>query len=337
MEMIFKSFSPKQRLLLTWFCENSEFKNRDAIIADGAVRSGKTLCMSIGFILWAFKKFNNADFAICGKTITSVKRNVITPLVKQLTDMGYYCEEKSSKNYIDISFSGRKNRLYIFGGRDESSASLIQGITLSGIMLDEVCLMPRSFVEQALARCSVSGSKFWFNCNPENPNHWFYTEWIKKIKEKNVLYIHFKMTDNPSLSKKIINRYKSLYSGTFYERFVLGRWVVTQGVIYPMFNRKIHLVDDIPSGISNFYVSCDYGTVNPTSMGLWGEYENKWYRISEYYYNSRLTQTSKTDEEYYVELTKLCENKKIKAIVIDPSAASFIECIRRHNNFKVIP
>ncbi|MEG2814386.1 MAG: terminase family protein, partial [Oscillospiraceae bacterium] len=151
MEMIFKSFSPKQRLLLTWFCENSEFKNRDAIIADGAVRSGKTLCMSIGFILWAFKKFNNADFAICGKTITSVKRNVITPLVKQLTDMGYYCEEKSSKNYIDISFSGRKNRLYIFGGRDESSASLIQGITLSGIMLDEVCLMPRSFVEQALA------------------------------------------------------------------------------------------------------------------------------------------------------------------------------------------
>lgn len=162
----------------------SPYKDHDACICDGAVRSGKTLCMSISFVLWAFSAFSGASFALCGKTVTALKRNIIVPLCEQLGELGFRCEIKASQNHMIVSKGARFNRFYFFGGRDESSAALIQGMTLSGALLDEVALMPRSFVEQTVARCSVSGSKFWFNCNPEHPRHWFYREWILKAEQK---------------------------------------------------------------------------------------------------------------------------------------------------------
>lgn len=330
----FKSFSKKQLTLLTWWCKNSPFNSHDAIICDGAVRSGKTLCMFVSFISWAFYAFSDSSFALCGKTVTSLRRNVIIPLLPVLTDLGFKCEEKVSKNYIEISRDGRMNRFYLFGGRDESSAALIQGMTLSGVMLDEVALMPRSFCEQAIARCSVERSKIWFNCNPENPSHWFYKEWIKKKDEKNCLYLHFVMEDNPSLSKEIIARYKSLYSGAFYERFVLGKWVAADGLVYPFFNEGF--VYEVPEDLESFAVSCDYGTVNPTSMGLWGKSKGIWYRIDEFYHDSRQKGFQMTDEEYYASLASLVGKRKTEFVVVDPSAASFIECIKRHGEFNVI-
>lgn len=330
----YKPFSKKQLQVLTWWC-TPKTAHHDAVICDGAVRSGKTLCMSVSFVTWSFRCFNGGTFALCGKTVTSLRRNLVVPLLAVLGELGFVCEEKLSKNYIDLHYQGRSNRFYLFGGKDESSASLIQGITLAGVLFDEVALMPRSFVEQALARCSVEGSKFWFNCNPEHPYHWFYGEWIQKVKEKNALYLHFVMEDNPALSKTVIARYKTLYSGSFYERFVLGRWVAPQGLVYPMFSEEVHVTEDIPP-CEQFYISCDYGTVNPTSMGLWGYGNGCWYRIKEYYHSSKLTGQFKTDEEYYQALTALADGVEITAVIVDPSAASFIECIRRHENYPVI-
>lgn len=332
----FIPFSVKQLKVLCWWCDKSEFKNRDAIICDGAVRSGKTLCMSISFILWAFYRFEDTSFAICGKTITSLKRNVVTPLLPLLCELGFVCQHKVSKNVIEISRNGVTNRFYIFGGKDESSASLIQGMTLGGVLLDEVALMPRSFVEQALARCSLEGSKFWFNCNPENPHHWFLDEWIKKSEQKNCLYLHFLMKDNPSLSPEIIKRYESLYSGAFYERFVLGKWVAAQGLVYPFFGSG-NITKPPKGGFDEHYISCDYGTVNPSSFGLWGRQDDVWYRLKEYYFDSRAMGEQKTDEEYYAELLNLAGDREIQMIIVDPSAASFIECIRRHAKFCVTP
>ena len=186
--MRFKKFSKKQLEVLSWWCEESPYRDMNSIICDGAVRSGKTVCMSISFVLWAFYRFNGGSFAICSKTIRSVKRNVVTPLLQVMRELGFETREKYSENYVDIFTKKRSNRFYLFGGKDESSAALIQGMTLSGLFLDEVALMPRSFVEQALARCSVEGSKFWFNCNPEYPQHWFRQEWILKRKQKKVLF-----------------------------------------------------------------------------------------------------------------------------------------------------
>lgn len=333
----FRKFSKKQLTVLNWWCNSSPFKSCDAIICDGAVRSGKTVCMSISFILWSFSCFSDSSFAICGKTITSLKRNVIVPLIPVLLSLGFSVREKKSQNLIEIGKGKRINRYYLFGGRDESSASLIQGMTLCGVLLDEVALMPRSFVEQALARCSVNGSKFWFNCNPENPHHWFYTEWIKKSKEKNCLYLHFLMNDNPSLSQQIIKRYESLYSGAFYERFVLGKWVAVDGLVYPFFSEKEHIAKAVPENCSQYYISCDYGTVNPASFGLWGLNNGVWYRLREFYHDSKAKGFQMTDKEYYEELVRLADNRHIDAVIVDPSAASFMECIRREGRFRVIP
>ncbi|MBQ4645536.1 MAG: PBSX family phage terminase large subunit [Clostridia bacterium] len=335
--MKFQKFSKKQLTVLNWWCNSSPFNSYDAIICDGAVRSGKTVCMSISFILWSFSRFSDSSFAICGKTITSLKRNVIVPLIPVLLSLGFSVKEKKSQNIIEIGKGKRINRYYLFGGRDESSASLIQGMTLCGVLLDEVALMPRSFVEQALARCSVIGSKFWFNCNPENPRHWFYTEWIKKAREKNCLYLHFLMNDNPSLSQNIIKRYEALYSGAFYERFVLGKWVAVDGLVYPFFNEKEHIAKTVPESCSQYYISCDYGTVNPASFGLWGLNNGVWYRLREFYHDSKAKGFQMTDKEYYEELVRLADNRHIDAVIVDPSAASFMECIRREGRFRVIP
>ncbi|MCD7797428.1 MAG: PBSX family phage terminase large subunit [Clostridiales bacterium] len=252
-----------------------------------------------------------------------------------LKEIGFVCDWKVSKNVIEISMNSRASRFYLFGGRDESSAALIQGMTLGGVMLDEVALMPRNFAEQAIARCSLDNSKYFFNCNPEHPYHWFYLEWIKKCEEKNILYLHFTMQDNPSLSKQILDRYKNLYSGAFYERFVEGKWVTAQGLVYPMFDRERH-IKSCTGEISEYYLSCDYGTVNPFSLGLWGKSGEKWYRLEEYYHSSREAGVQLTDEEYYTELCRLAGERKIMALIIDPSAASFIQTVTRHGKFKVV-
>lgn len=330
-------FSEKQLTVMSWWHPESVFSRYDGIICDGAVRSGKTTCMSISFVAWAFYFFDNTSFALCGKTVTSLKRNIVFPLTTVLRQTGFVCNEKLSQNLIEVSYRGKKNRFYLFGGRDEGSAALIQGMTLGGVLLDEVALMPRSFCEQALARCSLPGSKFWFNCNPENPMHWFYENWIKKAAEKNCLYLHFLMKDNPSLGKDIIKRYENLYSGAFYERFVLGKWTATDGLVYPELSQGKYIEKPPVKDFEAYYISCDYGTVNPTSLGLWGLCRGVWYRFDEFYYSSRLEGRQLTDEEYYEHLLSFAGSRKIEAVVIDPSAASFIQCIRRHGKFNVIP
>ncbi|MBQ8974740.1 MAG: PBSX family phage terminase large subunit [Oscillospiraceae bacterium] len=332
--MQIKSISPKQLKLLTWW-KSAETCKRDVIICDGAVRSGKTLFMGISFIIWAMFSFDGAQFAICGKSIASLRRNILTQVLPTLSHSGFVIKEKLSENKLTVLCRDRENTFFLFGGYDEKSASLIQGITLAGVLMDEAALMPRSFVEQACARCSVSGSKIWFNCNPEGPGHWFYRQWIAQAEKKNALYLHFTMDDNPSLTQSVRARYENMYSGVFYRRFILGQWVASRGVIYDFFDESY--IADVPQEEAEDYViSCDYGTVNPTSMGLWGRYGGVWYRVEEYYFDSRAQGCQKTDEEYADALESLAGGKRVSRVVVDPSAASFIEALRRrgHNVIK---
>ncbi len=331
--MEFSPFSKKQLRALNWWCPGSPDAGRDAVVCDGAVRSGKTLCLGISFVAWACGCFDGMSFALCGKTIRSLKRNLVTTLVPALSESGFSCKFRVGENMLEIGFGKSRDRFYLFGGKDEGSAALIQGITLAGVFFDEAALMPRSFVEQALARCSVEGSKFWFNCNPESPNHWFYREWIQKAEEKNALLLHFTMDDNPSLSGAMRRRYRSLYSGVFYERFVLGKWVAAEGLVYPFMTEAMFC--GLPEGgFEEYAVSCDYGTANPCSAGLWGRRGGTWYRTDEYYYDPRRTGMQRTDEEHYAALENLCAGKKISCVAVDPSAASFLETIRRHGKFR---
>ena len=326
-------FSPKQRRVLTWWCRPGDW---EAIICDGAVRSGKTFSMGLSFFLWAQARFDGRQLGLCGKTITSLRRNLLAELVPYLRRLGFDCRERRSENLLTVRLGGHENRFLLFGGRDESSAALIQGSTLAGVLLDEAALMPRSFVEQAIARCSVAGSRLWFNCNPENPQHWFYREWILKARERRALYLHFTMEDNPALSPKIRARYRSAYSGIFYRRFVLGEWTAAQGRVYDFFDRERDSAA-VPAGpFREWRISVDYGTANPASFGLWGQLGETWYRVGEFYYDSRQEGRQKTDAEYVQDLRQLAGDRRISRVIVDPSAASFITALRREG-FRVIP
>ena len=326
--MGYSGFSQKQKTVLTWWMPGNPQHSKDAIVCDGAVRSGKTLAMGLSFFLWAMTCFDGKRFGVCGKTIASLRRNVLSEILPRIEALGAVCKEKRTENLVTVTFKGHRNQFYIFGGRDESSASLIQGITFAGVLMDEVALMPKSFVEQACARCSVAGSRLWFNCNPAGPGHWFYKTWILEAQERNCLRLHFLMEDNPSLTEAIRERYRKLYTGVFYRRFILGQWVQAEGRVYDFFEPD--MVQPVPSGpFAKWYISCDYGTVNPTSMGLWGLKDGVWYRVKEFYFNSREQMRQMTDEEYAKALAELAGERKITAVVADPSAASFMETLRR--------
>ena len=318
-------FSPKQRQVLTWWRRGPW----QAIICDGAVRSGKTFCMGLSFFLWAQHDFSGRQFALCGKTVGALRRNLLTELLPSLRRIGLEVQENRSANTLTVVYAGHRNQFLLFGGKDASSAALIQGSTLAGLLLDETALMPRSFVEQAVARCSVRGSKLWFNCNPEGPEHWFYKEWIEKAESRGALRLHFTMEDNPGLPPEIRQRYERLYTGVFYRRFVLGEWAAAQGLVYDFFDPARDAAE-VPEGpFSAWRMSVDYGTVNPLSMGLWGQKNGVWYRVEEAYYDSRREGRQKTDAEYADLLEQLAAGREIQRVIVDPSAASFMEALRQ--------
>lgn len=326
------SISDKQMQILAF-----PFTDFDALIADGAIRSGKTAFMTIAFIDDAMRRYNKQRFGICGKTVDSTVKNIIAPYLGLVyAKEKYNIQWRRTDKTLIISNSERENVFEIFGGKDESSFALIQGRTLAGVLFDEVALQPRSFVEQACARCSVDGSKMWFNCNPDSPKHWFYEEWICHTKRHNALRLHFELDDNPALSERIKNRYKSMYTGVFYDRYIRGMWVVADGLVYRNFNSLPCIVNDVPD-YGEYFISVDYGTLNPFSAGLWCLSNGTATRIKEFYYNGRKKGKQKTDEEYYEDIKALADGRNINCIVVDPSAASFIECIRRHGDYIVQP
>lgn len=348
--------SEKQRKILAF-----PYSGYDVLICDGAVRSGKTSLMTVAFIDWAMREFCGQRLGICGKTVDSAVKNIVAPyLGLAYAQETYTLRWRRTDKVLEVTRGDVTNLFELFGGKDESSFTLIQGRTLAGVLLDEVALMPESFFNQALARCSVDGARLWFNCNPDSPQHWFYTGWVQQPQRHNALYLHFVMEDNPSLSEKTLARYKSQYAGVFYERYILGRWVAAEGLVYGNFDPAVHVTQALPrccthpdEASGRYFISIDYGTVNPFSAGLWCLSRGVATRIAEYYYTPRTPAGHErgvrhTDEEHYAALEALCRRTvtrhdgameeadyPIEAVVIDPSAASMIECIRRHGRFAV--
>lgn len=323
------AISEKQKKILAF-----PYSNYDALICDGAVRSGKTSIETWAFVKWAMERFDNQRFGICGKTVDSAQKNIIVPFISMTLAKEIYTLKwrRADKVLEVIGRNGKRNYFEVFGGKDESSFMLIQGRTLAGVLLDEVALMPESFVNQALARCSVDGAKIWFSCNPGSPQHWFYKNWIMCRAERNALYLQFAMTDNPSLSKKTLERYKNMYSGVFYDRYIRGLWVVAEGLVYPMFD---NVVPTVPRKYDTYYIGIDYGILNPTAMLLVGHCDGVWYVVKEFYHSGRETNQQKTDAEYYVDLKQLAGELTIKRLIVDPSAASFITLVEKEHQFKI--
>lgn len=346
---VYRPFSVKQKQLLTWWLPASGVYDKQGIIADGAIRAGKTTSMSLSFGLWAMHTFDNQNFLICGKTIGSLRRNVVRDWKRQMVAHGYNIKERRNENLLIVSKGDITNFFYLFGGNTEGSQDLVQGITAAGAYFDEVALMPRSFVDQATGRCSVDGSKMWFNCNPDNPKHWFKVEWIDKLlcKKpadapltnedgdalwKDLLYLHFTMDDNPSLSDQIKARYRAIHSGVFFRRFILGLWCAADGLIYDMFDEDKHTYDAtkrIGALAGRRYIFVDYGTTNPMSF-LECIDDGKVARVdSEYYYSSKEKGKQKSDTEYADDFAAFAgPPNSVIYVVLDPSAASFKQELR---------
>lgn len=324
----FSAFSRKQTQILSWWVDKSPVKDFDGIIADGAIRSGKTVSMSLSFVMWAMNKFSGENFAMCGKTVGSFRRNVWNVLKTMLSSRGFQYIDHKTDNYIEIIRGSRVNYFYVFGGKDEASQDLIQGITLAGIFFDEVALMPESFVNQGTGRCSVEGSKYWFNCNPDGPMHWFNQNWILKAKDKNILYLHFTMDDNLSLSEKIKERYRSMYIGVFFKRYIQGLWAMAEGAIFDMWSEINEISEsELPRDLKTSarrYIAIDYGTTNATVfLDIYDDGEIAWV-VREYYYDSKVKMAQKTDRQYGDDLVNFIKEGPVPvAIILDPSAASF--------------
>ena len=324
-------FSPRQKLILTWWMPESPLHDKDGIIADGAIRSGKSASMSLSYVMWAMECFDDKNFAMCGKTVGALYRNVLKDLFPTLEANGFELLWRKGEGCIYISKNGHTNRFYTFSGNDERSQDTVQGITLAGCYFDEAAIMPESFINQATGRCSVDGAKIWFNCNPAGSRvHWFKAKWINEYIEKNLLYLHFTMDDNPSLSEKVKDRYRRMYAGVFYRRYIEGRWVAAEGAIYDMWDDDLNSFEmsDIPVDYKSrfeHYIGVDYGTTNPmVFLDCWDDGKTIW-QTDEYYYDSRsrMDTGQKTDDDYANDFEKFVNYDKNLTVIIDPSAASF--------------
>lgn len=242
----FKPFSEQQQRLMHWWRPGLTSAENDFVIADGSIRSGKTIACIIGFLTWSQEMFSGQSFILAGKTMGALKKNVVRPMQQILEAWGW------SYTYIRSGTDARieigSNTYYLYGANTEASQDALQGLTAAGAYADEAALFPQSFIDQMIGRCSVDGWKVWMNCNPEGPHAYIKEEFIDKAKEKKVYRLHFMMDDNLTLSAQRKEAYKRSWSpgSVFYKRFILGLWVAADGLIYQQFadNVKQYLIDE---------------------------------------------------------------------------------------------
>ena len=312
----------------------------DGIILDGSIRAGKSLPESVSFIDWGMHTFNNETLGMAGKTLGALRRNIIGPLLRVLPGRGYKINNIRSAEtpLLRITKGKRTNEFHLFGGNNERSQDPVLGFTGGGFYFDQVELMPRSFVETAEGRCSLEGSKLWYNCNPQGANHWFYLDYLQKLEEKRLLHIHFLMDDNLSLSEHTKQRYERRWprGSVFYRRNILGQWVMAEGRVFSFFSDEPaagYVVDQVPANFIEYMVCLDYGISNPFIAQLWGLSGGCWYILNEFNWDSAKEQKQKSNPDYIVDMARLINwnDKPVfpKKILVPPEENGFIRDLRR--------
>jgi PBSX family phage terminase large subunit len=322
-------YTSKQRELLRMWQEG---KLKRINLLEGSVRSGKTW---ISLVLWAFwiaTMPRNGNYLMVAKTLTSLRRNCLD-LLQELVGTKYFSYSLSKK---EARLFGRL--VYLEGVNDARAESKIRGMTLQGAYCDELTLFTEDFFSMLLSRLSCPGAKLIATTNPDSPMHWLKVKYMDRANELNMMIMRFLIEDNTFLAPEYVENLKHEYTGVFYDRYILGLWVVAEGRVYPMFtdDPDRFILHGTTAGMDGqFYVSIDYGTVNPTAMQLWCVRGKEAILIRESYFDSRREGYQKTDEEHYAALEELTRGYYIRRVIVDPSAASFIETIRRHGKFYV--
>lgn len=340
----FKPFSEQQRRLIHWWRPMVRASENNYIVADGSIRSGKTIACIIGFLTWSQEMFSGQSFILAGKTMGALKKNVVRPMLQMLEAWGWPYEYIRSGT--DARLEIGTNTYYLYGANTEASQDALQGLTAAGAYLDEAALFPKSFVDQAVARCSVDGWKFWMNCNPEGPHHFIREEYLmpEERKKKKVYHLHFTMDDNLSISRKRKEEYKNAWphGSVFYKRFILGQWVAADGLIYQQFadNPKDYIItaDWLKSQeIIYAVIGVDFGgTKSAHSFTLTGF--TKGFKqvvvLDEFYQKKRIT--PKQIQESFVDFVKRAQKKyKVYEAYCDSAEQTLIAglevaCVQAH-------
>lgn len=294
-------------------------------LLEGSVRSGKTWISLVMWALFVASMPKDAEFLMVGKTLTTLKRNCLLLLQELEPTFTFSINAKEAHLY------GRK--IWLEGADNERAENKIRGMTLAGAYMDELTLIPEGFYYMTLSRLSVHGARLFATTNPDSPMNYVYTDIIEN-SEIDRKVTKFLITENPFLDKEYVSSLEREYTGVFYQRFFLGEWVIAEGLVYPMFD-KSNIVPNEEQKYTQYCVSMDYGTQNPTAMLLWGLHDGTWYAIKEYYHSGRDSNEQKTDEQYYAELEKLVGDLPVRELIIDPSAASFITLVHQRGKFSV--
>ena len=333
MGFVFQPFSRKQRQALYWWHPGSGKEHYRMMLADGAIRSGKTVAMILSFLRWSQTAFQDQDFILAGVTTGALQRNVLSPMFRMMETLGVSWDYRRSAGVVSVG----KNRYHLFGADKDSAQDKLQGMTAAGAFADEAALFPRSFVDQMIGRCSVRGSRIFLNCNPNGAFHYMKTDFIDRAEEIGLYRLHFTMEDNLTLSPEIRESYARAFRGVFYRQYILGEWVSAEGAVYPMWddgaNTYLETGPDMYRGQRRF-CAIDYGTTNPcVFLDVYDD--GKVFRVrNESYWDSAVSRRQKTDAEYADDLYAFLDGDLDTSVIVDPSAASF-KAELRNRGFRV--
>ena len=301
-------------------------ENRRMVLADGAIRSGKTVAMVFSFLRWSLSAFRERDFIVAGVTMGALRRNVLMPMLSMLDTFRIPYEWKRSESRVIIG----SNSYYLFGADKENAQDKLQGMTAAGAYADEAALFPRSFIDQMIGRCSVRNSRIFLNCNPNGAYHFIKTDFIDRAEEIGLYRLHFTMEDNLTLSPEIRESYARSFSGVFYRQYVLGEWVSAEGAVYPMWSDLENTFAEeereetaCAFGDMRRFCAVDYGTVNPCVFLDVRDDGHTFWIMKEYYWDSAARRRQKTDAQYAADLEAFLDGDRNVQIIVDPSAASF--------------
>jgi len=312
--------------------------NKRLNIWDGPVRSGKSVASVVAFLKFILEDApRTGEFFMIGKTVTALKRNIITPMQDMV---GPECVYRSGDGIIKLW----NRTINVTGANDERSEQKIRGSTSAGTYGDEIVLWPESFFRMATSRMSLTGSRFMGTTNPDSPNHWLKTGYLDRAGEVNLRRFHWGLRENTFLDQDYIDQIEAEYTGLWKKRFIDGLWVLAEGAIYDMFRDEHNTYLEHKLVPDEYIVGVDYGTNNPCVFILIGIIHNHMGKTiawaeREYYYDSRVKFRQKTDSEYAQDMVHFIaqrdHRKHVAAIYIDPSAASFKLELKRRNLWNV--
>ena len=308
------AFTEKQK---EFFSDWKHGRLRRLNILEGSVRSGKTYSSLIMWALWLATRPVDGKYLMVGRTLTTLKRNCLEPLQAILGESNMRVSIPSKRAEIfgrSVDLEGAANAL---------SENKIRGVTLSGAYLDEITLIPRDFFVMLLSRLSTVGAKLFGTTNPDSPRHWLKVEYLDN-PDIDVYRTKFLLDDNTTLPEDYIRNLKKEYSGVFYRRFILGDWVAAEGAIYPMFDLKKHVSEDVPK-LRMHWVAADIGHTNPTAFLRLSAGDDGRIWVTDEYYHMASKTGAKSPKQYARDMAAFAaKGPAPDVIVVDPAAEGFI-------------